>query len=331
MGSANQPQDAGLTERVGVDLRDRAARYRELRLTESELATLLLAPVLGYLFVVSFYPIFDTIWASLHTGYVLPNRPQEFVGLRNYERLYGSGPLLDQLLNGGGFWNALRVSLIYTFVSVPIELVLGLGVAILLNREFRGKYVAQAAILFPWALPTIINARIWAWLFHGQYGVINDMLVRIGIISSPYPFLAKPDVALAAMTFVTIWKTTSFMALILLAGLTGIPDHLYEAARMDGASKWRRFRDITLPLLKPTILVALIFRTLPAFQVFGLPFGLTNGGPGQATTTLVLFTHKITFNRLDFGQGSAAATMIGLLALVISMTYVMTLYEPEVR
>jgi multiple sugar transport system permease protein len=321
MGSANQPQDAGLSERVGVGLRDRAARYRELRLTESELATLLLAPVLGYLFVVSFYPIFDTIWASLHTGYVLPNRTQTFVGFENYGRLFSNG----------SFWNSLVVSLIYTFVSVPIELVLGLGVAILLNREFHGKYVAQAAILFPWALPTIINAKIWAWLFHGQYGVINDMLVRIGLLSQPFPFLAKPTVALASMTFVTIWKTTSFMALILLAGLTGIPDHLYEAARMDGASKWRRFRDITLPLLKPTILVALIFRTLPAFQAFGLPFGLTNGGPGEATTTLVLFTHKITFNRLDFGQGSAAATMVGLFALTISLLYVTTLYEPEVR
>jgi multiple sugar transport system permease protein len=331
MGSANQPQDAGLAERARFDLRDRARRYRELRLTEGELATLLLTPVLGYLFVVSFYPIVDTVWASLHQGYVLPNRTTEFVGFENYARLYGSGPLLDQLLNGGGFWNALRVSLIYTFVSVPVELVFGLAVALLLNRDFRGKYVAQAAILFPWALPTIINAKIWAWLFHGQYGVINDMLIRIGILAEPYPFLAKPDVALAAMTFVTIWKTTSFMALILLAGLTGIPQHLYEAARMDGASRWRQFRDITLPLLKPTILVALIFRTLPAFQVFGLPFGLTNGGPGEATTTLVLFTQKITFNRLDFGRGSAAASIIGLIALAIAMVYVATLYEPEVR
>jgi multiple sugar transport system permease protein len=321
MGSANQPQDAGLAERYRTGLADRAARYRELRLTEPELATLLLTPVLGFLFVVSFYPIVDTVWASLHQGYVLPNRTTQFVGLENYERLFANG----------SFWNSLVVSAIYTFVSVPIELVLGLGVALLLNRDFRGKYVAQAAILFPWALPTIINAKIWAWLFNGQYGVINDLLVRVGLLAEPYPFLAKPDVALAAMTFVTIWKTTSFMALIMLAGLTGIPNHLYEAGVMDGATRWQRFRDITLPLLKPTILVALIFRTLPAFQAFGLPYGLTNGGPGEATTTLVLFTHKITFSRLDFGQGSAAATMVGLFALAISLFYVATLYEPEVQ
>jgi multiple sugar transport system permease protein len=302
-------------------MRSRLERYRELRLTEEELATLLLTPVLLYLAAVSFYPILDTVWASLHEGYVLPNRTTQFVGLKNYAELFALG----------SFWNALTVTLIYTFVSVPVELAIGMGLALLLNRDFWGKYVAQAAILFPWALPTIINAKIWAWLYHGQYGVFNDILVRIGLIETPFPFLAKPDAALVAMIVVTIWKTSSFMALILLAGLTGIPQHLYEAARMDGASSWRQFRDVTLPLLKPTILVALIFRTLPAFQAFGLPFGLTNGGPGEATTTLVLFTHKITFNRLDFGLGSATATVITLIALVISLVYVATLYEPEVR
>lgn len=321
MGSANQSQNDRTASDVGGAASGRLRRYRELRLTEEELAGVLLAPVLLYLGVISFYPIVDTVWASLHTGYILPTEELQFVGLDHYE----------SLLSNGSFWNSLQVSLIYTFVSVPVELVLGLAIALLLNRKFKGKYIAQAAILFPWALPTVINARIWAWLFHGEYGVINDMLIRIGILQSPFPFLAKPDAALAAMIFVTIWKTSSFMALILLAGLSSIPTHLYEAARMDGASNWEQFRDITLPLLKPTILVALIFRTLPAFQAFGLPYGLTNGGPGEATTTLVLFDHNLTFTRLSFGMGSATATVITLIALVISLIYVGTLYEPEVR
>jgi multiple sugar transport system permease protein len=310
---------------------NRVQRYRELRFSEEELAVILLTPVVSFLLAVSFYPIFDTVVGSFYSGYVLEMNPQEFVGLENYRKLYGSGPLLDQFLNGDRFWNALRVSLIYTFVSVPIELVLGLGLALLLNREFKGKYFAQAAILFPWAIPTVINARIWAWMFNGQYGVINDLLVRIGYLDAPFPFLAKPDAALYSMLFITIWKTSSFMALILLAGLQSIPEHLYEAARMDGASRVRQFWDITLPLLKPTLLVALIFRTLPAFQAFGLPFGLTGGGPAAATTTLVLFDHQITFNRLQFGQGAATATIITLIALAIAMVYVGTLYEPEVR
>jgi ABC-type sugar transport system permease subunit len=309
------------SSRGSAPAQSRWQRYRELRLTEEELATALLTPVVLFLLAVSFYPIVETIRSSLYTGYVLDSRPTTFVGLQNY----------DQLISSGSFWNSFKVSMIYTFVSVPIELVIGLGIALLLQRAFKGKYFIQAAILFPWALPTVINAKIWAWMFHGQYGVINDLLIRVGILNSPYPFLAKPDVALAAMMFVTIWKTSSFMALILLAGLSGIPDHLYEAARMDGTTKWRRFRDITLPLLKPTILVALIFRTLPAFQAFGLPYGLTGGGPGEATTTLVLYDHQLTFTQLSFGQGSAAATLITLIALVISLVYVGTLYEPEVR
>jgi multiple sugar transport system permease protein len=321
----------GAYEEESPNQQNRLQRYRELRFSEEELAVILLTPVVSFLLAVSFYPIADTLLASLHTGYVLEIEPRQFVGLENYRGLYGSGPLLDQFLNGDGFWNALRVSLIYTFVSVPIELVLGLGLALLLNRDFTGKYFAQAAILFPWAIPTVINARIWAWMFNGQYGVINDLLIRVGIFESAFPFLARPDSALAAMLFITIWKTSSFMALILLAGLQSIPDHLYEAARMDGASRIRQFWDITLPLLKPTLLVALIFRTLPAFQAFGLPFGLTGGGPASATTTLVLFDHQLTFNRLNFGEGAATATVITLIALAIAMVYVGTLYEPEVR
>ena len=305
---------------IASGLESRLRRYRDLRLTEEELATLLLTPVLLFLGVVSFYPIVDTVWASLQDGYII-GTSAEFVGPENYEALF----------DDGRFWNALGVSFIYTFVSVPIELGIGLGLALLLNRKFHGKYLAQAAILFPWALPTVINAEIWSWLFHGQFGVINDMLVRVGLLETAYPILAKPDIALAAMISVTIWKTSSFMALILLAGLTGIPEHLYEAARMDGASNWRQLRDITLPLLKPTILVALIFRTLPAIQAFGLPYGLTNGGPAEATTTIVLFTHSITFNNLEFGVGSASATAITVIGLALSLFYVATLYEPEVR
>ena len=322
---------SGTPAAEGGGRQNRLQRYRNLRFSEEELAVILLTPVVSFLLAVSFYPIFDTIVGSLHTGYVLEMNPQRFIGLENYRSLYGSGPLLDQFLNGDGFWNALRISLIYTVVSVPVELVLGLGLALLLNRDFKGKYFAQAAILFPWAIPTVINARIWAWMFNGQYGVVNDLLIRAGIFAEPFPFLAQPDTALASMLFITIWKTSSFMALILLAGLQSIPDHLYEAARMDGASRIRQFRDITLPLLKPTLLVALIFRTLPAFQAFGLPYGLTGGGPASATTTLVLFDHQLTFNRLSFGEGAATATIITAIAAALAMLYVGTLYEPEVR
>lgn len=304
-----------------TSLHDRYWRYKQLRFTDPEMAVLLLAPVLTYLFLISYYPIIDTVWTSLHQGSVLPTQEETFVGLENYRSVVSSS----------SFWNAFIVTMIYTFVSVPVEMVIGLGLALLVNRGFKGKYIAQMAILFPWALPTIINARIWAWLLHGEYGVINDMLVRAGILESAYPFLSNPDIALASMLFVTIWKTSSFVALILLSGLASIPENLYEAARIDGASKVKQFWYVTLPLLKPVILVALIFRTLPAFQAFGLPYGLTGGGPGESTTTLVLWAHQITFTQLGFGEGAAAATIITLFALVICVVYVATLYEPEVR
>lgn len=312
-GSGAPPTNHGLQSRY--------ERYKQLRFSDGEMAALLLTPVLTYLFVISYYPIIETLWTSFHQGSVLSVQAEEFVGLENYR----------EVLESSSFWNALTVTLIYTFGSVPVEMVIGLGLALLVNRGFRGKYIAQAAILFPWALPTIINARIWAWLFHGEYGVINDLLVRVGILEAPYPFLSDPQVALASMLFVTIWKTSSFVALILLAGLASIPDTLYEAAKIDGASKLRQFWYVTLPLLKPVILVALIFRTLPAFQAFGLPYGLTGGGPGEATTTLVLWAHSHTFTRLEFGEGAAAATIITLIAMVICIIYVTTLYEPEVR
>ena len=320
--AVDTPEKSGEGSRLANSaLQSRYRRYRQFRFSDGEMAALLLAPVLTYLFVISYYPIIDTVWTSLHQGSVLPTAEQQFVGLENYATV----------LQSSSFWNAFTVTMIYTFGSVPVEMVIGLGLALLVNRGFRGKYIAQAPILFPWALPTIINARIWAWLFHGEYGVINDMLVRVGILESAYPFLSDPQVALGSMLFVTIWKTSSFVALILLAGLASIPDNLYEAARIDGANKIKQFWYVTLPLLKPVILVALIFRTLPAFQAFGLPYGLTGGGPGESTTTLVLWAHSKTFTRLQFGEGAAAATIITVIAMVICVIYVVTLYEPEVR
>jgi len=285
------------------------------------MALLLLGPGIVYIAAISYFPIFDTVWTSLHEGAVQPHLETEWVGLKHYQ----------SVLTDSSFWNAFTVTMIYTFVSVPVEMGLGVGLALMVNRDFWGRYLALAAILFPWALPTIINAEIWAWLFHAEWGVINDMLVRTGILSSPFPFLARPDAALYSMLFVTIWKTTSFVALIALAGLQGIPQDLYDAALIDGTNRLQRFWYVTLPLLKPVLLVALIFRTLPAFQAFGLPFGLTGGGPGEATTTMVLWAHQETFNGLNFGEGAAAASIITVMALLISMAYVALFYEPEVQ
>ena len=163
-------------------------------------------------------------------------------------------------------------------VSVAVELVLGMIIALLINRSFRGRGVVRASVLVPWALTTVVSAKMWAWIYDGRYGVANDLLMRLGLIDGPIIFLVRPDITIWAMTAAEIWKTTPFMALLLLAGLQLIPGELYEAAALDGASRWQTFWRVTLPILKPTILVALLFRTIDAVRMFDLPRVLTNGG-----------------------------------------------------
>jgi multiple sugar transport system permease protein len=173
-----------------------------------------------------------------------------------------------------------------------------------------------------------VSARMWAWIYDGRYGVANDLLMKLGIIDSPLIFLAKPDLAIWAMIGAEIWKTTPFMALLLLAGLQLIPGDIYEAASIDGANAWQQFWRITLPMLKPTILVALLFRTIDAVRMFDLPRVLTNGGPGNSTKTLVLYNYETLFTVFNFGYGSALAVSTFLLVLLISFIFIKVLGAP---
>jgi multiple sugar transport system permease protein len=213
-------------------------------------------------------------------------------------------------------------------VSVAVELVLGMIIALLINRNFVGRGIVRASVLVPWALTTVVSAKMWAWIYDGRYGVANDLLMRLGVIDSPIIFLVRPEVTIWAMIVAEIWKTTPFMALLLLAGLQLISQDLYEAAGLDGASHWQTFWRITLPLLKPTILVALLFRTIDAVRMFDLPRVLTNGGPGKSTETVVLYTYNTFFTSLNFGYGSTLAVMIFLLVMVISFIFIKVLGAP---
>jgi multiple sugar transport system permease protein len=180
----------------------------------------------------------------------------------------------------------------------------------------------------PWALTTVVSAKMWAWIYDGRYGVFNDLLMRLHVIDKPLIFLVKPELTIWAMTGAEIWKTTPFMALLLLAGLQLIPADIYEAAAIDGTNAWQNFWKITLPLMKPTILVALLFRTIDAVRMFDLPRVLTNGGPGQSTETVVLFSYNTLFTALNFGYGSALAVMTFLIVLLISFFYIKVLGAP---
>jgi ABC-type sugar transport system permease subunit len=279
--------------------------------SEKTLGVLLLAPAFLLLALIVVYPIGKLIWNSFFdlrlsggTGAV------KFVGWENYALV----------LTDRDFWNATKNTVLITLITVPGALVVGLGLAMLANLPFRRKWPVRLALLLPWALPLSFAGLIFAWFFHTEYGVVNDVFRRFGA-DEPTMWLLRPNWAFTAICATIIWKTSSFMALILLAGLQMIPKSLYEAAEVDGASKWQQFWQITIPMLMPSIIVALIFRTITALQTFDIPYTMTKGGPGNATETLAMLIHKTTIDYLDVGYGSTLAVCMFVLSLFVTGFY----------
>jgi multiple sugar transport system permease protein len=279
-------------------------------LSERALGAWLLLPAALLLLVVVVYPIATLFWNSLHSADPAnPAAGESFAGLANYRRAF----------DDDRFWHSTWNTVLYIVVTVPGALVLGLGLALLANLPFRIKWPVRLGLLLPWALPLVFAGLIFRWFFEYQTGVVNDLLARIGV--APISWLSDPTLAFAAICVAIMWKASSFMALMLLAGLQTIPRSLYEAAEVDGASNWQRFWEITLPMLRPTIFVALIFRTITAIQTFDIPFAMTGGGPGDSTETLAMYTYKTTLDFLDFGYGSALAALMFVLSIVATSGY----------
>lgn len=218
--------------------------------------------------------------------------------------------------------HALFVTLVFTVVSVGFELVLGLGLALIMNQAIRGKGLIRTLSLIPWAIPTSVAALIWAYMYNGSNGIVAVLLEKANIIGDSTDILLSGSGALAAVIFADVWKTTPYMALLLLAGLQVIPNSLYESSALDGANKIQQFFSITLPLLKPSILVALLFRTLDAFRVFDLIYVLTGGGPGGQTESISIYAYKTMFAQTRFGYGSAVVILMALVVGVISYVYI---------
>ena len=221
-------------------------------------------------------------------------------------------------LHDGRFLSALRNTAVFTLASVLAEVALGTALAVLLDRSFRGRGLLRAVVLVPWALPTSVMALAWAWIFHDTFGMANDLLLRLGLVGAPVAWLAQPGTAMAALVVADAWKTTPFVALILLAGLQGIPREVLEAARVDGAGAFASFRRITLPLLVPSLLVASLFRSIQAWGAFAVLWVMTGGGPGGSTETLSLYAYQSWFRYLDFGYGAAIALQGMLVALLLA-------------
>jgi trehalose/maltose transport system permease protein len=202
---------------------------------------------------------------------------------------------------------------------VSLELVFGMLLALLMNEKFRGQGLVRAAILVPWAIPTIVTAKMWGWMFHDQYGVVNDLLLRTGLIDAPLSWIAEPTLSMWAVVIADVWKTVPFMALMLLAALQLIPSDLYEAARVDGASAWQRFRRITLPLIAPAMLVALIFRVMDALRVFDLIYVLTSNS--EATISISGYAREQMVSFQEMGTGSAASVLVFMMVAGIAACF----------
>ncbi|RNB80281.1 sugar ABC transporter permease [Brevibacillus nitrificans] len=227
-----------------------------------------------------------------------------------------------KFLTDSRMWGALYNTLFFTVVSVAIELVLGLWIALLINKQFAGRGLVRATVLIPWAIPTVISAMMWKYLYDGQNGIVAHLFEVTGLVSNMGVLLTTKAGAMFSVILADVWKTTPFMALLLFAGLQTIPHSLYEAAQVDGASRVQQFFRITLPMLKSTLLVSLLFRTLDAFRVFDLIYALTGGGPANSTETISILAYKTMFAQMSFGEGSALAIIVFLCVALISIGYI---------
>jgi ABC-type sugar transport system permease subunit len=279
---------------------------------EARLAWWLVLPAVGTITLIALFPLGWTIWESVHLHDLrMPWLGRPFVGVEQYV----------EALHDPRFWGALGHTVFFAVVSVGLELVLGLGPALALNQAYRGRGLVRAAVLVPWAIPTVVAGLLWRFMFEGQ-GVVNAVLGHMGVLREPLVWFIHAGTAWVPVILADVWKTTPFVALLLLAGLQNIDASLYEAARIDGASAWRQFRYVTLPLLKPAILVALIFRTLDAFRVFDLIYALTGGGPGTSTEPIALYTFNALLQNLRFGYGSALSVIVFAITFGLALVYI---------
>jgi multiple sugar transport system permease protein len=269
---------------------------------------ILATPALLLLAGVFAYPIARAFWQSLFMQNLGTKLVPIFVGLNNYIRMAGDGR----------FWASLGNSAGFTVFSVVLELVIGMGIALVLNQNFRGRGTVRTIALLPWALPTALIALAWTWIFNDQYGVVNDLLRQLGLIDIGMNWLGDPTLAMLSLIIADVWKTTPFIAILLLAGLQSIPPELYEAHAIDGANPWQSFRQLTLPLLMPQIVIALLFRFAQAFGIFDLVSVMTGGGPGGATEMVSLYIYATVMRYLDFGYG-AALVVVTFLLLVLAV------------
>jgi len=295
-----------------------AAAELDLGRSRVRAAWMFLAPTLIVLALVAGWPLLRTVWFSFTDAQLADLSHYGFIGLGNYlERDKGEwfGLFADP-----DWWHAVWLTVWFTLVTVSLEAVLGLVVALALNQPFRFRGVLRAAILVPWAIPTVVSAKMWAWMLNDQFGVVNYVLMGLGLISQPIAWTANPDTAIWAVVMVDVWKATPFMALLLLAALQMLPEDCYEAAKVDGIRPLQAFFYITLPLLRPALVVAIIFRALDAMRVFDVIYVLTSNA--RSTMSMSVYARQQLVDFQDVGYGSAASTLLFLVTAMLTLTVI---------
>lgn len=280
--------------------------------SDKAVAAWMILPSLAFIMVFALYPVLDSFFLSLHQILIgLPGLGKPFVGLENYRILMG-----DPVAH-----HAFFVTVVFVILSTALELLLGLGIALVIHERFKGRGWVRAGVLVPWAIPTVVASQMWRYIFNDQYGLVN--LILFGNEVSRYvPWLAHPAFAFSAIVLADVWKTSCFAGLLILAGLQVIPDELYDAAQIDGANTFQRFFRITLPLLRPALLIALLFRTMDAFRVFDLVFVMTQGGPADATQVLQFYGYKTLFTEGMLGYGTTISVTVFLMIFILSLFYI---------
>jgi ABC-type sugar transport system permease subunit len=275
---------------------------------------------IGYLFAapagltvlaIVVFPLLYSLILSMQNYNLADPTRRGFIGLGNYIELFRSSI----------FWEVIQRTVTFTIVSVGLTIIVGLAFALVLNEPFKGRAFFRSLLLVPWVIPAVVVGIAWEWIFNANYGIVNTVLVQLGILAYGHPWLGDPSTAVPALMVAKVWKEIPFATLLFLAGLQTIPAELYEVSRIDGASAWQTFLHITLPLLRPTTLIVIVIETMWTFRIFDIIFVMTNGGPMNVTNMAAFYTYQVTFKYLNVGLGSAMAYIVTAMIVMTSLVY----------
>jgi ABC-type sugar transport system permease subunit len=286
-------------------------------MSQKKLALMLIIPAVVVIFGIVLYPLLNALYQSFFNTNLAYPQLTKFIWFGNYLSVF----------KDAYFWKSIYNTVYFTIISMALELILGFIVALVLNEKFFMKWLVRTLIIIPWAIPPVVNATVWKWIANSEYGSLNSILKSLGIIKEYRIWLSDPFWSMMTVILADVWKYTPLVAIMLLAALQTIPEDLYEAAKIDGANSFRRTFSITIPLIKPTIIVVLILRTFEAFKVFDLIFVMTRGGPAFKTTVISYFTYLETFSQLNIGRGSAIAYIIVIFMSILSYLYIRSMKD----